>query len=58
MNKVKSTKNSIKLGGKTYYNFTYMERNNKSFDKAEFIVVGSTSYYLPKEIEKKLQVEY
>ena len=48
MEQVKRSKNTIKMAGKTYYSFVYMERNNKSFDKAEFIVVNNTSYYLPK----------
>ena len=47
MDKIKTTKNTIKLGGKTYYSFVYMEKNKKSFDKAEFIVVNRVSYYLP-----------
>jgi hypothetical protein len=47
MNKLKSSKNVIKIAGKTYYSFVYLERNKKSFDKAEFIVVKGTSYYLP-----------
>ena len=47
MDKIKTTKNIITIGGKKYYNFTYMEKNKKSFDKAEFIVVNKVSYYLP-----------
>jgi hypothetical protein len=48
MDKVKRSKNTIKMAGKTYYSFVYMEKNKRSFDKAEFIVVNNTSYYLPK----------
>jgi hypothetical protein len=47
-NTLKSSKNIIKIGGKTYYSFVYLERNKKSFDKADFIVVKNTSYYLTK----------
>lgn len=47
MNKVKSSKNIIKIAGATYYSFVYMEKNKKSFNKSNFIVVKGTSYYLP-----------
>lgn len=47
-NSLKRSKNVIKIAGKTYYSYTYMEKNKKSFDKSEFIVVKNTSYYLPK----------
>ena len=47
MEKIKSSKNVIKISGKTYYSFVYMEKNKKSFNKADFIVVKGTSYYLP-----------
>jgi hypothetical protein len=47
---IKTTRNTIKLGGKTYYSFAYLKNSNKSFDRAEFIVVNNLSYYLLKEL--------
>ena len=46
MDKIKSTKNTIKLGNKTYYSFAYLKNLGKSFNRAEFIVVKNLSYYL------------
>lgn len=46
-NTIKTTKNTIKLGGKTYCSMIYLKNNKKDFKKDDFIVMGSTSYYLP-----------
>ena len=50
MDKIKTTKNTIKLGGKVYYSFAYLKNTKRSFDRAEFIVVNKLSYYLLKKL--------
>ncbi len=47
MEAVKQTKNTIKIGGVTYGSATYLKNAKKSFNKDKFVVIGSTSYYLP-----------
>lgn len=47
MNKIKSTKNTIKLNGVTYGTATYLKNAKKSFNKDQYIRVGDVSYYLP-----------
>ena len=47
MDKIKTTKNTIKLGGKTYCSMAYMKNTKKTFKKDDFIVVNNVSYYLP-----------
>ena len=47
MDKVKQTKNTIKLAGKTYCSMVYLRNTKKSFKKDDFIVVDKVSYYLP-----------
>ena len=45
MNKIKQFKNSINLGGKKYYSSAYLMNLKKSFDKAEFVKIGSQVFY-------------
>ena len=47
MNKVKQTKNTIKIGGVVYGSAVYLNNTKKSFSKDNFIVVDGTSYYIP-----------
>ena len=47
MNKVKTTKNTIKIAGVTYGSAIYLKNAKKSFNKDNFIRVGGVSYYLP-----------
>lgn len=44
---IKQTKNTIKLGNKTYCSMVYLKNTKKSFKKDDFIVVNKVSYYLP-----------
>jgi len=46
INTVKTTRNTIKLGDKKYYSFTYLKQYKKEFKKDDFIVVKGISYYL------------
>ena len=47
MNKVKQTKNTIKIGGVVYGSAVYLKTAKKNFNKDNFIRVEGTSYYLP-----------
>ena len=47
MNKVKRSKNTIKIGGVVYGSAVYLKTAKKNFTKDNFIVVDGTSYYLP-----------
>lgn len=47
MNKVKSTKNTVKIAGVTYGSAVYLKNTKKSFNKDNFIRVEGVSYYLP-----------
>lgn len=47
MNKVKQTRNTIKIAGVTYGSAVYLKNTKKSFNKDNFIVVDKVSYYLP-----------
>ncbi len=47
MNKVKQTKNTIKIGGVVYGTAVYLKNAKENFNKDSYIRVGDTSYYLP-----------
>lgn len=47
INNLKATKNTIKLNGVMYASATYLKNNKKNFNKDNFVIIGSTSYYLP-----------
>ena len=47
MNKVKQTKNTIKIGGVVYGTVAYLKNTKKNFNKDSFIVMNGTSYYIP-----------
>ena len=47
MEKIKQTKNTIKIGGVVYGSAVYLKNTKKSFSKDNFIVVAGTSYYIP-----------
>jgi len=47
MDKVKRSKNTIKIGGVVYGSAVYLKNTKKSFSKDNFIVVDGTSYYIP-----------
>ena len=46
-NKIKTTKNTIKIAGVTYGTATYLKNTKKSFNKDSFIRIGDVSYYIP-----------
>lgn len=48
MDKIKQTKNTIKIGGVVYGSAVYLKNTKKTFDKNNFVVVNGTSYYIPK----------
>ena len=45
MSKIKQFKNSITLDGKKFYSSAYLMNLKKSFDKAEFVKMGSQVFY-------------
>ena len=45
MSKIKQFKNSITLDGKKYYSSAYLMNLKKSFDKAQFVKMGSQVFY-------------
>jgi len=47
INKVKRSKNTIKIGGVVYRSAVYLNNTKKSFAKDSFIVVDGVSYYIP-----------
>jgi len=47
MEKIKQTKNTIKIGGVVYGTVAYLKNTKKNFNKDNFIVVNGTSYYIP-----------
>ena len=47
MDKIKQTKNTIKIGGVVYGSAVYLKTVKKNFNKDNFVVVGGTSYYIP-----------
>jgi hypothetical protein len=46
-NKIKTTKNTIKVNGVTYGTATYLKNAKKNFNKNNFIRIGDVSYYIP-----------
>lgn len=47
-NTLKTTKNTVKIGGEKYYSFQYFKQQKKNFCKDKFVRIGDVSYYLPK----------
>ena len=47
MEKIKQTKNTIKIGGVVYGSAVYLKTAKKNFNKDNFVVVDGPSYYIP-----------